>query len=362
MPELDRPVSSRQIRPALFISSSVIERSSDFLNHIFTALTDKGCRTALVAPPDCEDNVLVSPATEIIPYPFYRMPLLYWHNKQRLCDQLAKFGPNLLHCISEDKASLTRLMAQKLNLPYILTAYSVRKPRREDILSPYCEKVLVPGKRLIAHLEKQFPHAAHKFALVPMGAFVEDNITCFLRPERIPTIVAVHPFDYAGDFQNLITALKNLYTKGHEFMVFFIGSGVAEPQIRKLIAAASLEQIVNIISPPQPLRKIFLEADIFIQPAPSVNFNSAMLEAMSVGMAVASCRGPLNDMIIENETALVFNAASSESIRGTVEKFLGSPDFARRLAAQAQEYLKRNHTVTDMMASLITAYKLAAKI
>ncbi len=77
---------------------------------------------------------------------------------------------------------------------------------------------------------------------------------------------------------------------------------------------------------------------------------------MSVGSAVAACKGGVDDLIIEGQTAVVFDPNDELSIVGVLQRLLDRRDFARKTAKAAQQYLKDNHTVSKMISATLQTY------
>jgi glycosyltransferase involved in cell wall biosynthesis len=106
-------------------------------------------------------------------------------------------------------------------------------------------------------------------------------------------------------------------------------------------------------------RDVLSTGDIFLQPFVSKSFNPFLLEAMSLGSAVAACKGGVDDLIIEGETSLTFDCQDELSIRRTLQKLLNSRDFSRKLATEARDYISKNHSVTNMVTATVTQYRQA---
>jgi glycosyltransferase involved in cell wall biosynthesis len=87
----------------------------------------------------------------------------------------------------------------------------------------------------------------------------------------------------------------------------------------------------------------------------------ALLEAMGLGMAVAACGGGVDDLIVANQTALVFEPGDVESIRQCLARLLDDPGFARRLAGMAQTYVAGRHSVGAMVSATLEAYTEAQR-
>jgi glycosyltransferase involved in cell wall biosynthesis len=170
-----------------------------------------------------------------------------------------------------------------------------------------------------------------------------------------------HPLDNADDFENLFNAVRHLMIDGYEFMMIVSGGGRAEGQLRKLLAALGLLQTVTIVPRLRPWRSVLATGDIFIQPQPSSAFNTLLLEAMSVGSAVAACRGGVDDLIIEGRTAVIFDPNDELSIVGVLQRLLDRRDFARKTAKATQKYLRENHTVSKMISATLQTYHQAQR-
>jgi glycosyltransferase involved in cell wall biosynthesis len=176
---------------------------------------------------------------------------------------------------------------------------------------------------------------------------------------RTATIVAAHPLDNADDFENLFGAIRHISLDGYEFMTVVMGGGRAESQVHKLLAALDLLQTVTIVPRLRPVRSVLAAGDIFVRPQPSSAFDPFLLEAMSVGVAVAACRGGVDDLIVDGETAVVFDPNDELSIVTALKQLLGKREFARKIAAAGQEYLRKNHSVSNMISATLQTYRNA---
>ncbi len=345
------------IRPALIVSEKTFFEYSLFLEHLLAGLADDSIPAALICPPDCDVDSFIYGAVEVFRYPLIRLLLAESYNRGVLVEQLAKFRPTVLHCLCESKAGLTKQLAHHLDLPYIMTINSLRNQwwRRLSI-SRHCVKIIVPAKSIAADVTKFYPHFAERTEHINIGTFVEQDCVCFSQRSRLVSMVTIHPLDNVSDFENLFNAVRHLVINGHEFMLMVIGAGRAEGQLRKLLAALDLLQIVTIVPRLKPWRSVLAAGDIYIQPQPNTAFNPFLLEAMSVGSAVAACKGGVDDFVIADQTAVIFNPNDEISIRGTLQRLFDRKEFARQLARNAQQYLRENHSVSKMISSILQVY------
>ena len=357
------------LRPALIVSERTVSEYSLLLERLLVGLADESIPVALVCPVGCDVDFAISGAVEVMRYPALKLPVLWRQEKKRLIEQLARFKPTVLHCLCESKAAFTRQLARQLDLPYVLTVNSLQKRWRHFVyqsrihplsISPkHCAKIIVPAKSIAANIAEVYPRFAERIEQINMGTFVGESSGCFCEVSRLAIMVTAHPLDNVDEFENLFGAVRHLVIDRYEFMFVVMGGGRAERQLRRLLAALDLLQIVTIVPRLKPWRSVLAAGDIFIQPVASAAFNPLLLEAMSVGAAVAGCKGGVDDLIIEDQTAVVFDPDDELSIYGSLQRLFNRREWARQLARGAQEYLRENHTVSNMIASTLRTYREA---
>jgi glycosyltransferase involved in cell wall biosynthesis len=350
-------VKKKSLRVALIASDRIVTENRMFLGRLLVGLSDESIPVALVCPENSQLDSIVLGSAEVIKYPSFRLPLTAHLNKRLLIARLEKFKPHVIHCLCETQASLTMQFARHLDLPYMLMIHSLHKRWNTLSMSPRrCIKIVTPAQSITTNFAGLYPRYADLVRQINIGTFITNTGGCFSDPSRIPTFVLAHPFRRAGEFEKLFGALRHLHIEGHEFMVVVIGGGRAETHLWKFLAATGLLPIVTIVPRQTPWRVIFGAADVFIRPQPTKAFDPVLLEAMSVGLAVAGCRGGVDDLIIEDNTAVVFNPEDELSIVGTLQQLLSRREFARKIAKNAQEHLKKNHSVSNMIAAYIELY------
>ncbi len=362
-------VTEKPLRLALIVSEHTVQEYSITLEHLLVGLADESIPVALVCPPGSDMDSVVSGVVEIIRHPVIDLPLIGCINRKQLVEQLIRLKPGIIHCMCESKSGLTKQLARQLDLPYVLSVNSLQQRWKSfmyqrqihplSISSTHCAKIIVPTESIAANVSGAFPRYAERIEQINIGTFVGDKSGCFCEPSRVPSMVIAHPFNKVDDFENLFGALRHLTIDGYEFMSVLMGSGRAERQIRRLLAALGLLQTVTIVPRLRPWRSVVCAGDIFIQPSASSAFNPLLLEAMSVGVAVAGCKGGVDDLIIEGQTAVTFDPDDELSIYNSLKRLLGRRELARKIARGAQEYLRQNHTVSNMITSTLRTYREA---
>ncbi len=357
------------VRPALIVSERTVSEYSLLLERLLVGLADESIPAALVCPMGCDVDCAISGAVEVMRYPASKLPVLWRQEKKRLVEQLVRFKPTVLHCLCESKSGLVRQLARQLDLPYVLAVNSLQKRWRHfvyqrrmhplSISSRHCAKIIVPAESIGANIAEVYPRFAERIEQINVGTFVGEGSGCFCEVSRLAIMVTAHPLDNVDEFENLFGAVRHLVIDRYEFMFVVTGGGRAERGLRKLLAALDLLQIVTIVPRLKPWRSVLAAGDIFIRPVASAAFNPLLLEAMSVGAAVAGCKGGVDDLIIEDQTAVVFDPDDELSIYGSLQRLFNRREWARQLARGAQEYLRENHTVSNMISSTLRTYREA---
>ena len=347
----------KSIRPALIMSEHIMSDYSIILHHLLAGLADESIQSALVCRPGNNLESVVLPLVEIINHPFLELPLMGRQNKKILVERLEKFSPTVLHCLCESKAKLTRQLARHLDLPYVLTVNSLQKAFGQLAVSPRrCAKIIVPAKSIATNISNVYPRLAEQIEQINVGTFVSEKVRCLRERGRPGSVVTAYRLDNVDDFENLFGAVRHLAIDGYEFMLVITGGGRAENQVRKLLSALGLLEIVIIVPRPESWRRVLEAGDIYVQPAASNAFDPLLLEAMSAGVAVAGCKGGVDELIIEGKTAIVFDAEDELSIYNALQQLFDRPELAQQLARGGQEYVRENHTVSKMVSDILRTY------
>jgi glycosyltransferase involved in cell wall biosynthesis len=351
-------VKAKSVRPALIASAKTLSDYSIFLKHLLVGFAAESVPTALICGTDCGIDSIVPPSVEIIKHPAFEIPLLWRQNRRILLERLEKFRPTILHCLCESEAALARRLSRQSALPYVLTVNSLQKQWQQvSISSKRCARIIVPAKSIAANVTKVYPGLSDRVEEINIGTFVSESSNCFGESGRLASLVTTHPLDNVEDFGNLFRAVKHLGIDRYEFMLVMTGDGAGERQVRKLLTSLGLAQIVTIVPKLELWRPLLAAGDIFVRPRPHSSFDPLLLEAMSVGTAVAGCQGGVDDLIISDKTAVVFDPEDELSIRSKLQQLLDRPELAREIAAGAQQYMRENHSVSNMVSAILKTYQ-----
>ncbi|MFH1369825.1 MAG: glycosyltransferase family 4 protein [Planctomycetota bacterium] len=349
-------------RVALIASRRTVAEYPLYLKYLLVGLADESVPVLLVCPPMPEADTIIPPAVEVVHHPAIDIPPLAFYNRKLLLGRLIEFGPDLIHCLCETRAGLARWLTRRLKLNYLLNINSITARFHFLSLSKTrCIAIITPAKTIADNFAACHPKFADRIRQTNIGTFVPDTAACFAHPERLACIIVEQSLDNPADLQNLFSALHRLCVENYQFLVVLAGSGRGENQIRKQLASLGLSRIVTIVARLSGFESALSSADIFIAPRPSSCFNSLLLAAMSAGSAVVACTGGVDDLLIDGKTSLAFNPDDQLSIYNCLKRLFDAREFARQIASGAQQNLRQNHHVSDMVASTLQLYRQAAR-
>ncbi len=349
-------------RPVLFADPKSLDRYPNFFRSTLAGLVGSSYRAGLAGPVGSDLYTVLCPSVEVMEYP--RLPALGLARRSResFADLLGRFKPTILHGVWPAHARLLRRLSAILDIPYVLSFFAPPGDL-ERLFYP-----LVPADGWIAAtvpiaeiLRGYASDRPDRVLTIPPGCYVEDECTCFSETGRKPSMVLIQPLAGAADFDPFLRAVRHLLLDGHEFFLGILGCGSAEPAIRRRIRALGLASMISIVPIVETYRDVLGGADIFIRLKAKGRHDPSLLEAMSMGLAVAGCDEPVSRLLQDEKTGLVFDPADELSIYNALKKLLSRPPWARQLALAGQEYVRQNHQVSRMIEMLIETYLAVQK-
>lgn len=345
------------MRPVLIASPREVREHAPFLWRLLVGLVDESISAALVCPPNCDAECIVPGPIEVFAYPKIDLPLMERMGFEPLALQLERFKPSVLHCLCESRAALTRRLARRLGVPYVLTVNSlVGRVRRLSISRTRCAKIVVLADTIATAFTRTHFRFADRVRRIGMPTFAASDPSCFSDPSRLSSMVVAHPIDRVSDFAALLMAAKSLLAEGREFVVAIMGRGRAEHRLRKALAEHGLTRVVTLVPMLDPWRSVVAAGDLFIHLQPAATFSGFLLEAMGLGLAVIGCKGGVDDLLVHEKTALLYERNDAATLERAIVRLLDDPDAARRLAASAQNHVREHYSVGSHVAATLETY------
>lgn len=281
----------------------------------------------------------------------------------RIAETLSRYKPVLLHALSERQFKLTRDLSRQLGINYIVSVLGLN-PRETVFSDPNCGGLLCchsQQTRLI-RLKKSFP--ADRVHILPIGTHVAAEPSCFSQERKTSNLFCCSKLEKNQGLSCVINAVQALTENGRQIRLFISGQGSAEYKLRNQVARLKLNSQIHFVPPIEQMvsasdafKALFRDIDIFIQSWRSEHWRPELLEAMSVGNAVIVTESPGNDLIIDGQTASVVPFQDESAFKNALDRMLQDHDYARTLATNAQQHLRKHFLASRMISRLAKTYQ-----
>jgi len=348
------------IRPLMVSDRETVSQYCPSFRHMLFGFEAQDVACSMVVPPASEIEFLLFPGVKIMEHPLMRFPFFYLQNRKNLFGRLEAVRPSIVHCIGTTRTILAKRIADYFDIPAVVTVNStdVWLPLRPIIRKTF-DRIIVPSTRIAGGLVKHFPK--EKIININVGTFADEACSCFASMERLPSMIVPGKFDKFNDYEPLLNAIRHLTVDGHEFVVVFMGKGRAEKEIREFIIQTGLTQTISVTPLIRPLRSVFRGCDVFIHTNCKGKFDPGVIEAAGAGLAVAAERNNLEEFLVNDSTAVLFDSSDEFSIYASLQKLLEDKIMGRKLALNLQNYLRTNNSVSSMINNLMHIYEETLK-
>ncbi len=346
-----------ECRPILFTEAVSLRRYPNFFRSTLVGLVGSAHRTALAGPAGSNLYTVLCPAVEVFEYPSLLRRTLRRQTLQPFLENVARFKPTILHGIWPRHSRLLARLSRELRVPFVLSFFEPAGKIKSH-LAPWtsADGWITASEPISQSLLQHKTIAPERIVTIPPGCYTESGCACFSDREHQPSLVMIHPLSRMEDFEPLLGAVRHLLLDGFEFFLGILGSGRAESALRRRIRTLGLSSSISIVPIMETYRDVLCGADIFIRLREPGRYDPSLVQAMSVGLAVAGCPDRVSGLLQDGRTGVLFESQDELSIYAALKKLLSRPEWASQLAAAGQEYIRQNHQVSRMIDRLLETY------
>lgn len=346
-----------QCRPVLFTDPNSLRHYPTFFRSTLVGLVGSAHRTGLAGPSGSDLYTVLCPAVDVFEYFSLVRFLVHRPSRESFLEALSRFTPTILHGMWPSHGVFLRRLSRDLQVPYVLSFF---RPvgRFGRIMSPPAgaHGLIAATEPIRQTIEMHVWKGQDRIVTIPPGCYAESECACFSDTQHRASLVLIHPLSRLEDFEPLLQAVRHLLLDGFEFFLGILGSGRAESALRRRIRMLGLSSSISIVPVMDSNRDVLCGADIFVRLRDPGRYDPALAEAMSVGLAAASCPDRISSLLVDGQTGVLFDPSDELSIYRSLKKLLSRPEWARQLAAAAQEQVRANHQVSSMVDRLVETY------
>jgi glycosyltransferase involved in cell wall biosynthesis len=177
-----------------------------------------------------------------------------------------------------------------------------------------------------------------------------------------PLVIAVGNMRPAKGHEYLLEATARLRARFPGMRVVIVGrGGEHEAPLRARITTLSLDDTVALAGERREVARILQAADLFVQPSVIEGLPLALLEAMAAGVpTLATAVGGVPRIVEDQITGRLVQPADPVALAEAMQDLIDHPDHARRMAAAAQERVRRLYGAKAWANRLERIYTAAA--
>jgi len=352
----EQSVAETPVDVALCMGAEVYSRLWEVVRHLCVGLIDLAARVRLLSSSPEVEELSLGPIQTIthqgLVWPLRRKRL------QQVLDMLAPRPPGVVHAISADSFAVAEGIARAYDVQLLLHLTSwADVAALANVDGQKVDHVIAGSRPLFEAAERQGRVDPEALTLIRPGVLRPAAPPSFGQPECVPAVLCTAELREHGGVDRLIRAVRILRDRGRELLLFLLGTGPDEGELRRLARGTGVADWVTFARPKADKSQIMSGADVFVEPSVAEALSSTSLQAMASGTVVVACAGGVTDHCIDGRTAIVCPDNAPTALADGIERLLADHDYARRLAAAGIEHIQEHHLVSTMAEQCMLLYR-----
>ncbi|MDO5441142.1 MAG: polysaccharide pyruvyl transferase CsaB [Bacillota bacterium] len=270
------------------------------------------------------------------------------------------FNPDVIHCHGSKANLLGVLVKKQLGITVMTTVHSdpeidyMGAPLRNITYGNLNRWALrhmdyyVCVSKALQDLLIQRKFDPYKIDFINNAIGFEEGIEYKINSETVTVGVAAR-LNPVKDIPTLVKAFAIAYNKNDKLRLSIAGIGEEEKKLRELVSELGIEKVTTFEGWISDVKSFFSRVDINALSSISEGFPYSILEgAMMHVPAVASRVGSIPDIIINNETGIMFEAGDVDALAKAITTLAENPDLRKRLGDNLYKKAKADFSLEEM--------------
>lgn len=330
------------------IDDGALRRLRPVIRHLCVGLFDQSVKVRVItSSPEARMLASLGPVQLLV-----HKPLIWPLRRARLnaiINFVAPSRPSIVYAIGGGSYRIADRLANHFDADLVaqVTSGADIEALEEAFTRPVTHRIAA-SEPLRRELIERMGVPADEVSLVRPGVLRGAELSCFDHPERIPSMVCTTPLEPYYGIESVIEAVDMIRGRGYPILAFFPVTGSLEPALRRIVRDRNLSPNISMACATAEPVDILRAADIFIIPPEDEAVCARPLQAMANGTLVVAFEGGMADYLIDGRTAVMCPERTPEALAEILESVLSNPDYARRVASHAREYVVKNHPMSAM--------------
>lgn len=217
------------------------------------------------------------------------------------------------------------------------------------------------SRHVASRLRERFGMADTRIAVIPNAVAIPEPVprSARLRAELAggdaerPIVLAVARLDAQKGIEYLVRAAVEIPGA----VVVIAGDGPDRGKLETLARSIGVERRVHFLGHRRDVPELLAACDLFVLPSLYEGLPLSVLEAMAAGVPViATAIGGTDEVVRDGETGTLVGAGDAGALALAIRAALADPARVLQLAANAQEYVVKNHSADAMAAQMGELY------
>ena len=176
-------------------------------------------------------------------------------------------------------------------------------------------------------------------------------------------LIAVGALIWRKGYEYMLLALRRLLETGVRARLSIVGSGNEEQRIRFTIRDLGLEPEVTMYGalPPNGVRALLNDADVFVHASLGEGISNGVLEAMASGLPVVTTDcGGMREAVTDGVDGFVVPVRDVAAMSAALVELAGDAGLRTRMGRAARAAVERGFALEQQIASFASLYERLA--
>jgi len=297
-----------------------------------------------------------------------------WKVGFQLGHLIGKLKPHILHCHLMHANIVGRIVGRIMGVRRIVTSIHTAEGGKrwhliaENITCRLSDSTVCVSESVRKHAQEQSHIPAGRLCVINNGVDYDRfaNARSY-EPEKLgipdgwgkdkTKLIFVGRCDPVKCIDKLILSVAQLSSR-HDVGLLIVGDGPERSSLERLSIELGVSDRCVFMGMRNDVERILKYADIMVMPSRWEGLSVSALEAMACGVPLVANRVPgLSDSIEDKRTGLLVEPGDNLALNAAIEKLITEPAYARQLAHNAQEHIRKFFTLDKMVDRHVQLYK-----
>ena len=290
----------------------------------------------------------------------------------RLGRLIRRFRPEILHCSLMHANVAGRIIGRLLAVPGIIASIHTAEQGKlwhlvlENLTCRLGAVTVCVSDSVRRHVARYAHIPPSRLKVIANGidgrrfaqAVPMDLALFGIKTGRV-TLIFVGRLDAVKAIDVLLYSLARLVNiDGCDAQLLVVGDGPQRPVLESLCRKLKITDRVCFCGLRRDVERLLKTADIYVQPSRWEGLPLSVLEAMAAGLPVVASRTEgLTDIIENGRTGLLAPVGDSRQLADKIMELVENPNKAQILGRSAQNYVRRRHSLGNMINAYMELYR-----